>query len=595
MSENNFPKINLSRGAIKYLESKKVNKNTKISLDVDYIFQIEKITKNSGKIYNCTMMDNDSKYGGFLLSYEAKDGTPTMGDIIQVSKIIIAVLPSRSSHIYYCENINLLYKGLKLQVEPNKLLNISKHKSKENHIYDINKYPLNENSNNNSNNDDDKYCDEFKYVLISSLNSFTSYACFYLKCKLKIQKQFFISKATNKEIFIQSYIFMDIKGDEIHAECFNKMVDYFSNIIFEGSVYEIKNASIQFADKSYNKTKCDFRLVFNEQTQIKQVNDNGKFQNPKLNITPLNKIKDLPVGKLVDVFGFVIENKGTQEFKTRYEKIVTNQKLLIGDDSSEQIMLVLWEPFINNENNFSFGDLILVKNCRIREYKGNKELNVIDSSEIKRTLDPQRDNKLKKFFEENKNCYIYKDNKGDLISFDKKDSPEFVFIKDILNIFDIDDDIQERPSYEINATVYKLNHSNKNYYKGCVNCHKKMDIDICLNCSGMEQKTLFSFPINVRDSTSFLKIDLFGDMAEQFFGIKADEYEAIIENEQNLENNEKIKEINQRIEYHTFSFVGKIKKSSYDIKKRRFSVYKFSEITNEKREGLCKMLNNVLK
>ena len=596
MSENIYPKISLTNGAIKYLESLKIDLNAKKSLDVDYIFQIEKIIQNSGRIYNCTILDNDSKYSGFLISYEPKDGIPCKGDIIHVSKIIIAVLPSRIAHIYLCQNINIINKGLDLQVEPNKLLNISQQKSMENNADSINKFPPNENNINNSNNDN-KHCywDESKYTLISSLNSFTTYACLYLKCQMKLPRRYFITKATNKEGFFQSYIFMDIKGDEIEAVCFNKMAEYFSDIIFESCVYEIKNPNIEFADNNYNRTRCDYSLVLNEQTRVKPMNDNGKFQSPKLNVIPLNQIKDLGIGKLIDVFAVVIDNKGIQEYITRNEKIVRNQKLLIADDSLGQIILCLWEPFISDEYNFSFGDLILVKNCRIKVYNGKKELNTIDSSEISRTLDPQRDSELKKFFEENKKIYKYKDNNDELNSLDKKDSPEFVFIKDILNIFELDDYNQERPSYEINATVSKLIHSNKNYYKGCAYCHKKMDIDMCLSCSGMEQKTIFIFGINVRDSTSFLNIDLFGDVAEKFFGIEADEYEKIIENEKNLENNEKIKEINERIEYHTFSFIGRIRKNIFGNRKHRFSVYKICEITNNTRKGLSKMLNNILK
>ena len=124
MADENNGNIRLSTGAIKSLESQKVTSGAKKTIDVDYILQIERAVKNNGGVYNCTLLDNDSKYGGFLLQYEQRDGIPGIGDIIHVSKIIIAILPSRESHIYYCKNVKLLRRAMALQVDPNKLLNI---------------------------------------------------------------------------------------------------------------------------------------------------------------------------------------------------------------------------------------------------------------------------------------------------------------------------------------------------------------------------------------------------------------------------------------------------------------------------------------
>ena len=120
-------------GAIKYLESQKVSSGAKKTLDVDYTFQIERATKNNGGVYNCTLFDNDSKYGGFLLQYEQRDGAPGIGDVIHVSKILIAILPSRESHIYYCKNVKLIRRAMAFIVDPSKLSNVSKKKSLENH------------------------------------------------------------------------------------------------------------------------------------------------------------------------------------------------------------------------------------------------------------------------------------------------------------------------------------------------------------------------------------------------------------------------------------------------------------------------------
>ena len=66
MSINNIQAFKLSERAISFLASHKVPQVSKISLDTDYIFQIEKATKNNLGIYNCTLFDKDAKYAGFF-------------------------------------------------------------------------------------------------------------------------------------------------------------------------------------------------------------------------------------------------------------------------------------------------------------------------------------------------------------------------------------------------------------------------------------------------------------------------------------------------------------------------------------------------
>ena len=596
MADGNNGNIRLSTGAIKFLESQKVTSGAKKTLDVDYTFQIEKASKNNGGVYSCTLLDNDSKYGGFLLQYDQKDGTPGIGDIIHVSKVLIAILPTRESHIYYCKNVKLIRRAMALQVDPTKLLNISKKKSLENYknsLYKAQGGNSNEENNNNKNigSFDDSGC-----TLISSLTTFTNNARLYLKCKIKNPIKNFVTKTTKKDCTLQSFIFSDTKGDEIQATCFGKTAENLNKYIQEGEIYEIKKVNIQLAERAYNPTKCDYRLVFNESCQIEKAPDNGKFGGAKFSIIPIEDINDFPIGKLVDVFGFILDDRGFQEFTTKNDKIMKNQKLTIGDDTFYKIDLTLWEPLGNADNNFNIGDLIAVKNCRIREYNGKKILGTTESSELKNTLNPERDNKLRKFYENHQDINEFKDIQGETIFTGVKSPAELTFIKDVQNTYEIEIDNKDRPVFEIVGTVTKLNHSDRNYYTGCLKCHKKMETEICTFCSGNEKKIFLMLSINIRDASSFFWVDLFGDVAEKFLGIKGEEYENILKNGTTTEENEGLIPINDRIEYHTFSFIGKVRENVYNETKRyRFSVFRFAERTNVQKKALTKMLSSILK
>ncbi len=594
MADENSGNIRLSIGAIKSLEAQKVANGAKKCLDVDYTFQIERATKNNGGVYNCTLLDNDSKYGGFLLQYEQKDGIPGTGDIIHVSKILIAILPSRVSHIYYCKNVKLIRRAMALQVDPNKLSNISKKKSLENYknsVYKAQDEIEERKNNNNSGAFDDSGC-----TLISSLTTFTNNAHLYLKCKIKNPLKNFVAKTTKKDCTLQSFIFSDIKGDEIQATCFGKTAENLSKTIEEGGIYEIRKANIQLAERAYNPTKCDYRLLFNESSQITPAPDNGKFGGVKFSIIPLEQIADFPIGKLVDVFGFILEDRGFQEFSTKNDKIIKNQRIVIGDDTFCKIEITLWEPIGNNENNFSFGDLVVVKNCRIREYNGKKILGTTESSELRTTLDPENDKRMRTFYDDHQNINEFKDIQGESMITGFKSPAELAFIKDIQNTHDIEMDNKDRPLFEINGTVTKFNHSDRNYYTGCLKCHKKMETEVCTFCSGTEKKIILMFSINVRDPSSFFWVDLFGDVAEKFLGMKGEDYENLLKNGTTVEENEGLIPINERIEYHTFSFIGKVRENIYNEQKRyRFSVFRFSEKTPVQRKALTKMLSTILK
>lgn len=598
MTEDNLGSFKLSDGAIKFLETQTIPQGAKKGIDVDFTFQIERATKNNSGIYNCTLIDNDSKYGGFLVTYDPNDGIPGVGDIIHVSKILIAILPSRDSHVYFCKNVKIIRRAMALQVDPKKLNNVSKKKSLENYKNSVYKASDNDSADMMNNIPSSGSFDDSTCTLISALTTFITNPHLYLKCKVKNPLRNFVAKATKKDCTLQSYIFTDTKGDEIQATAFNKAAENFNKVIQEGGIYEMRKVNIQLADRAFNNTRCDYKLVFNEPSQIIPVPDNGKFNGVKFAIIPLEQIIDFPIGKIIDIFGFVLEDKGFQEITTKSEKVLKMQKLTIGDDTLSKIELTFWEPLASQDVSYSSGDIIAVKNCRVREYNGRKTLSSIDSTEVKRSLDKESDARMRKFYDAHRDEKEYKEIQGEsFINTTSVKSPaELVFIQDIQNTYDIDMDNKDRPVFEINATVTKMNHSERNFYKGCAKCHRKMEGDVCNSCSSGEKKTILSFSLNVRDASGLLWIDLFGDIGEKFLGMKGEEYENLIKSEINAEDNEGLKAINEKIEYRTFSFIGKVRESVFnETKRHRFSVFRFAEINIDRRKNMAKTLSNLLK
>ena len=85
---------------------------------------------------------------------------------------------------------------------------------------------------------------------------------------------------------------------------------------------------------------------------------------------------------------------------------------------------------------------------------------------------------------------------------------------------------------------------------------------------------------------------MFGDTANKFLNIPVEEYkEIIINNDQT-----KISEISEKIEFKEFIFTGKVRIHTYNnISKKRISVYRVDEINHKvESEKLIKLFNSIL-
>ena len=61
-------------------------------------------------------------------------------------------------------------------------------------------------------------------------------------------------------------------------------------------------------------------VIIDDSCTIITAQYNGNFTGIKYSIVPLDKIKDYPIGKIIDVFGFVLEYKGYKEIVSKNEK-----------------------------------------------------------------------------------------------------------------------------------------------------------------------------------------------------------------------------------------------------------------------------------
>ena len=607
--KDNKNHIELSKGAINFLDNQILKNGENKIIEKHFKFQIIYATKKLSNWYCCSLLDQDSKFGGFCIQYESQYGEPKKGDIIETRKITIVKLPNRNTNLYFCENVQKLNESKKMVIDPKKIDSISKKRDNSRKSLDNNSELLRnlKSSNKNIFNSSHKISsskknimsdiknkgniDKKKYTLISNLTSFTNNPILFLKCRFKSVLKVFSSADSKFEGQVQNYIFYDTKGDQIQGVAFREWANKFNDIIKVGSIYEISKVDKKIIKSDFNLTNCQFQLIFRYSTKIEEIEDKGEFGNVNnLNKSEFIQIKNLAnkINKYISVIGIILEDKGKIEKRKENGETVQFRILTIGDNSLHKINLKLWEEKMQNEKAFSKGEIICIYFVKFKQYYYIYDLNTISISDIVPCDDKQKEKDLKDFYLKHQNINEYID--MNFVVLNSQKDIKFKFIKDCINDYKLNEN-NNTNLIKINGTVINIYHKENNCYEGCIYCNKKFE-DVCPACLSDKKKLVFSFHIQIIDCSDPLWIEFFGDIGENLFGINPEKYQnLILNNDKNSLN-----EISKKLLFHNYIFIGKYKSSSFDDKEKSviFSVIQFCEINNEYNKELIPKLKQII-
>ena len=617
---------------------KSIKIKTNLTLQIEKVKKIKDFIFSSTLLDNDFRSDRFT-----LIFTEEEKELPKKGDIINIKQIEKCYNPKNKIFVYECSEIKFIAKKLNFIVDISKIenydkyikneingniikeININKNKilrdkeknSEEEEEEDdddnnsnkiINKKFNNNNINNlneknirnyneiNKSNEEEKKEDILsennnkfdicqKYLMVSNIENNSKNFNIYLKCLKKFEiKEFKFKK--NKQY--QNYLFSDFNNEKIEAVSFDDMSDKLDKIIKINEYYQINNCYLISNNISYCKTNCPYKLFFSKTTDIfnisknenikKKFNDNFEIYENGNEFFPISEIINKNKFDIINIFGFVLKDYGTSSFYDQFNNEYFGRKIILGDDSKYRIMITFWYPE-NLKKVYNEGELLYIQNIKVEEYKNIKSLYSTKESKIKNSFNTELDNKLKKYYSENKNINDYhmlkiKSNENCNIIKNNKicnNDINLIFIKDLLNIFNNKNIKSDKEiNFKISAVVKKINHSEKNYYYGCDNCKKKMLNDICKNCGGKNKIIILHFSIYVVDSSASLWLLFFGDLAESFLGVKGDEYKTIIEKGMSYKNKE-LNLLNNKITNNEYIFFGKNQYYSYS----NFEGYRF--------------------
>ena len=555
------------------------NKDMEVDIYLQ-IFSSKETERDSKKVYMLSLCDQDYKFNSFFLASNESIPEIEEGKLIHIKEISPRKI--KNSTFIRIKEYELIGEPLEIkEVKDIKIEDLDKVENipKKEIVNEGSPMPLSEDA----------------YTSLKQLTTFSRDFMILIRVTKKSEIKTFETRNNNMGTQSQGKLFyfivLDRDGNEMQCTCFNKAVDKFFDIIEEDETYEIKGGYVKLNDKKYTRIKSDYKIVLDENSKITKKFDNGTIKKNNMNIVRIKDIQNMNLYSIVDLC-VVVLNVGEKMIKNTRNGSQPLKKIVVGDVSKYKIEISLWR--VHSDTNVKFGDILLINNVKIGEYKG-RTLTTFDETCIK--INPPLTNEyvkeLDEFLQKNelKGEWLDLENTSEMKTETKEESENYtsVHIRDVLESLDEYEDVSNLS--KVTAIVTQILHNEKNFYLGCSdrNCKRKLKLEgdsdeyICPNCrkSTKTPTYYYTLSLRVKDASTEYWIDIFGKTAESIMKCTAEEYKNILESR----DEEKLKEITHKVEFKVFNFWVKPKIQTYNtVSKKKLYAYRI-EPYNEKVEA----------
>ena len=570
----------------------KNKENINIETDIYLqIFSVKETERDSKKVYMLSLCDQEYKLNSFFLASDKDIPNLKEGALIHLKEVAPKKIKNSTfirikeyEIIGEPQDLSLEVKEIKMEDFP---FSEKKEKS-ESKIFSPEKID-------SKNEDGSMPLSDDAYTSLKQLTTFSRDFIIFVRVTKKSEIKTFETKNNNMGTSSQGKLFyfivLDRDGNEMQCTCFNKAVDKFFDEIEEDQLYEIKGGYVKLNDKKYTRIKSDYKIVLDENSKITKKIDNGTIKKNNMTIVKIKDIQNMNLYSIVDLC-VVVLNVGEKMIKNTRNGSQPLKKIVVGDVSKYKIEISLWR--VHSDTNVKFGDILLINNVKIGEYKG-RTLTTFDETCIK--INPPKTNEyvreLEEFIQKNdiKNEWLDLENNTEIKHETKEENENYtsVHIRDVLESLDEYEDVSNLS--KVTAIVTQILHNEKNYYLGCSdrNCKRKLKLEedtneyVCPNClkSTKTPTYYYTLSLRVKDASTEYWIDIFGKTAESIMKCTAEEYKEILENR----DEEKLREITHKVEFKVFNFWVKPKIQTYNtVSKKKLYAYRI-EPYNEKSEA----------
>lgn len=165
-----------------------------------------------------------------------------------------------------------------------------------------------------------------------------------VKAKVVSKSKMKENQNPNKRFF--SIVITDAQQDSMDCKFWGTVAVKWYDKIEVNKVYLFSNGKIAPANKYFNITKHDYDIVFNDNSEINEIKDNGEIKiEKKFSFVSLRDIKlakkETPL--TADIIG-VVKHKGKIMMqKTKQGTEVRKQVIVVVDDTKHSFEIVFWE------------------------------------------------------------------------------------------------------------------------------------------------------------------------------------------------------------------------------------------------------------
>ena len=179
---------------------------------------------------------------------------------------------------------------------------------------------------------------DMKTILdLSQISTFTKNIALYVRLTRKNIPKSFYNKISQKEGKLLTFDLIDKNGSQMQAVIFDDVIEKFSPILKEGNIYYIKGGHAKFNDKRFTTIKTDYKLYFDFNTQIMEVDKNldnlFNKEEEKLNITKFVDLINCEQTKLVNCISYVLQSFPGLAKSSNKGKNYLIRKLVLCDSS----------------------------------------------------------------------------------------------------------------------------------------------------------------------------------------------------------------------------------------------------------------------
>lgn len=231
--------------------------------------------------------------------------------------------------------------------------------------------PVNKRLNNVSDNNNGGSPMGNRFMPINALNPYQSR--WTLKARVTNKHDLRRWQNDKGEGIVGSFILTDASGD-VKCTSFGEIAEKLYSTLELGKVYLFKKGNVKaIKNRQYNKTTCDYEIMFDKNVEFELCDDNSDSSVPdvRYTFTPIGDLEGVGVGETVDIIGVCTEMDELVTINTKRGPAPKLTMTLV-DDSEAAIKLTIWgataESF-NNNSSLTY-PVVACKSVRIGDYGG---------------------------------------------------------------------------------------------------------------------------------------------------------------------------------------------------------------------------------